>query len=95
MYLTAIGESHASIPEDALREKQANLTGQVLEEHTDNKARRQEQSHQADQNYVTSHADSSPIRKAMLLPFTQLSLTFNNIKYSIDMPEVIIFPNNE
>lgn len=89
--MTAIGESHPSMPEDALKEKHVILTGQVLEEHSHKKLRRQEQSHSPDQKNMTSQEDSSPITKGLLLPFTQLSLTFNNIKYSIDMPEVFLF----
>lgn len=33
--------------------------------------------------------DSSGSRKGLVLPFTPLSLTFNNTKYSVDMPEAM------
>lgn len=29
-------------------------------------------------------------KKGMALPFTPLSITFNNIRYSVDMPQVSI-----
>lgn len=34
-----------------------------------------------------SRADTKN-KKGMVLPFTPLSITFNNIKYSVDMPQV-------
>lgn len=55
------------------------------------KSRKQELelSHIADQNSVISSADSSPSRRGMVLPFSPLSLSFNNIRYSVDMPEAM------
>ena len=32
--------------------------------------------------------DSASTKKGMILPFDPLSLTFDNIKYSVDMPQV-------
>jgi hypothetical protein len=33
-------------------------------------------------------ANSSPTNKGMVLPFVPLSMTFEDIRYSVDMPEV-------
>ena len=32
--------------------------------------------------------DSALTKRGMILPFVPLSLTFDNIKYSVDMPQV-------
>jgi hypothetical protein len=32
--------------------------------------------------------DSAPTKRGMILPFVPLSLTFDNIRYSVDMPQV-------
>lgn len=78
--------------EEALKEKRANLTGEVLEGHKETKSKKKELelSHIADQNSEINRADSSASRKGMVLPFAPLSLSFNNIRYSVDMPEVIL-----
>jgi hypothetical protein len=82
--------------EEELKEKHANLTGEVAEGHKEKKSRRQElelsHSHSVGQNLVHSSEDSSQNRKGMALPFPPLSLTFNDIRYSVDMPEVNFFP---
>ena len=81
------------MPEEELKEKHANLTGEAIEGHKEKKSRRQEfeLSHSVGQNSVHSSEDSSQNRKGMALPFPPLSLTFNDIRYSVDMPEVIFF----
>ncbi|KAL6621304.1 hypothetical protein ACP70R_033736 [Stipagrostis hirtigluma subsp. patula] len=90
-FLSPFGDSHPSMPEDALNEKHANLTGEVLEgRHKENKLRKNESAHNANQHYETRHVVSSPCKKGMLLPFAPLSLSFDSIKYSIDMPEAMI-----
>jgi hypothetical protein len=78
--------------EDALKDKHANLTGEVVEGQKDTKSRKQELelSHIADQNSGINSADSSASRKGMVLPFAPLSISFNDVRYSVDMPEVIL-----
>lgn len=39
--------------------------------------------------FIDSRVDRDKNQK-MLLPFTPLSLTFENVKYSVDIPKVII-----
>jgi hypothetical protein len=78
----AYGNSRSSVSEDELKEKHANLNGEVL-----------------DNDHLESpstcgpteivEADSSPTRRGMVLPFLPLSLVFDNIRYSVDMPPVI------
>jgi ABC-type glutathione transport system ATPase component len=84
--------------EEELKEKRANLTGQALEGHKEKKSRKHELelSHINNRNSVISSVNSSGSRKGLVLPFTPLSLTFNNTKYSVDMPEVnFLSMNNE
>ncbi|KAF0920711.1 hypothetical protein E2562_036412 [Oryza meyeriana var. granulata] len=87
-HFVALGDSYPSVPEDALREKRANLTGEVLDSREEKKSRKKEQSLSVDQKYLNNTAESSQIRQG-ILPFAQLSLTFNAIKYSVDMPEAM------
>lgn len=82
----AYGNSRSSVSEDELKEKHANLNGEVL-----------------DNNHLETHGpsgistgndsavveDSSPVKRGMVLPFLPLALTFENIRYSVDMPPVI------
>ena len=84
--------------EEDLKEKRANLTGQALEGHQEKKSRKREMelSNINGRNSVISSMDSSGSRKGLVLPFAPLSLTFNNTKYSVDMPEVnFVSMNNE
>ena len=37
---------------------------------------------------INTDADSTLTEKGMILPFVPLSLTFDNIRYSVDMPQV-------
>ncbi|KAF0898593.1 hypothetical protein E2562_008178 [Oryza meyeriana var. granulata] len=89
--LSPFSDSHASMSEEALKEKHANLTGEVLDGRTETKSRKQELelSHITDQNSEINSVDSSTSRKGMVLPFAPLSLSFNNIRYSVDMPEAM------
>jgi hypothetical protein len=74
-----------------LKEKHANLTGEAIEGHKKKKSKRQELelSNSVGQNSVATSEDSSHNKKGMVLPFAPLSLTFNDIRYSVDMPEVM------
>ena len=40
---------------------------------------------------VSENKASSSGRKGMVLPFQPLSLTFDDIRYSVDMPQVSYF----
>ncbi|KAF8696867.1 hypothetical protein HU200_036506 [Digitaria exilis] len=89
--LSPFTDSHGSMSEEELKEKHANLTGEVIEGKKEKKYRRQELelSNNVGQNSVSSSESSSQNRKGMVLPFAPLSLTFNDIRYSVDMPEAM------
>ncbi|KAM0873038.1 hypothetical protein ACQ4PT_038324 [Festuca glaucescens] len=89
--LSPLSDSNPTMSEEELKEKIANLTGQALEGHKEKKSRKHELelSHNNGRNSVISSEDSSGSRKGLVLPFTPLSLTFNNTKYSVDMPEAM------
>ncbi|GJN12779.1 hypothetical protein PR202_ga31089 [Eleusine coracana subsp. coracana] len=81
----AYGNSRPSVSEEELKEKHANVNGEVLDD-----------SHMAAEsssgiNIETESAmvedESTPTRKGMILPFAPLSLSFDNIRYSVDMPQ--------
>ncbi|KAK3123186.1 hypothetical protein QOZ80_8AG0625730 [Eleusine coracana subsp. coracana] len=84
-YLNPYGNSRPSVSEEELKEKHANVNGEVLDD-----------SHMAAEsssgiNIETESAmvedESTPTRKGMILPFAPLSLSFDNIRYSVDMPQ--------
>ncbi|MQM16082.1 hypothetical protein Taro_049036, partial [Colocasia esculenta] len=72
------------LSEETLKEKEANRTGAPIElspwgkvstKHAEVKEREDEE-----------RSDANLKKKGMVLPFTPYSITFENIKYSIDMP---------
>ncbi|PNT75620.1 ABC transporter G family member 36 isoform X4 [Brachypodium distachyon] len=75
-YLKPYGHSYPSVSEEVLSEKHANLIGSA---------------HQASGSYNGTESsivdpNSMPARKGMILPFVPLSLSFNNIQYSVEIP---------
>ncbi|KAM3351058.1 hypothetical protein ACQJBY_023217 [Aegilops geniculata] len=87
--LNPLGDTHPTMPENAIKEKHANVTGEILENPEKKKCRNLELSGSTNQNCATSNVDSSSRRKGMVLPFAQLSLSFNAVKYSVDMPQAM------
>jgi ABC-type multidrug transport system ATPase subunit len=89
--LSPFADSHGSMSEEELKEKHATLTGEVIEGQKEKKSRRQEVelSNSVGPNSLTTSDNSSQNRKGMVLPFAPLSLTFNDIRYSVDMPEAM------
>jgi hypothetical protein len=88
---TAYGKSHPSISEEELKEKYANLNGNVVAEGNLPLG----SSHLATVGITSSGSatvenHSGTMQRGMVLPFAPLSLTFNNIKYFVDMPQVSI-----
>ncbi|KAG2598988.1 hypothetical protein PVAP13_5KG412300 [Panicum virgatum] len=87
-YLKPYGKSHPSISEEELKEKYANLNGNALAE--DSLALGS--THRAivsitGSGSATAENHSCTTQRGMVLPFAPLSLTFNNIKYFVDMPQ--------
>ncbi|KAG1346222.1 ABC transporter G family member 39 [Cocos nucifera] len=90
-YLNPTGKGQTVISEEVLKEKQANRTGQNIELPT----RERNSSHPSEARGRGSRTTGMEIsteanpnrRRGMVLPFVPLSLTFDNVKYSVDMPQ--------
>ncbi|XP_008677971.1 ABC transporter G family member 39 isoform X2 [Zea mays] len=82
-WLGPLRKGQTVVSEEELREKHVNRTGENVELAllgTDC------QNSPSDGSGEISRADTKN-KKGMVLPFTPLSITFNNIKYSVDMPQ--------
>ncbi|KAF3332890.1 pleiotropic drug resistance protein 3-like isoform X3 [Carex littledalei] len=96
--LEPYGKDQSSISEEMLKEKHANLTGEILE--GSYRGKRLSSLHRSSRhgssmrNNSTSAKSAHEIigsdKKGMVLPFTPLSLTFDEIKYSVDMPRLFL-----
>ncbi|GJN34172.1 hypothetical protein PR202_gb22816 [Eleusine coracana subsp. coracana] len=90
-FLNSFDSNKPTISEETLKIKQANLTGEVVE--ASSRGRTASNSvtsrNTVDDEAASNHAtvNSSPTRKGMVLPFVPLSITFEDIRYSVDMPE--------
>ncbi|CAD5166539.1 unnamed protein product [Musa acuminata subsp. malaccensis] len=94
-YLDPFGKSQPPLSEETLKEKHANLTGEVLE----NSSRgRRSVRHSASKKSASGIGRKSSSlgsmreafeqnKKGMVLPFTPLSITFDDVRYSVDMPQ--------
>ncbi|PKA51611.1 Putative pleiotropic drug resistance protein 7 [Apostasia shenzhenica] len=79
-WLDPLGQGQTIVSEEALREKHANRTGQNVELLPSG----------ATSSMSMSHGESTSIENnnhGMVLPFSPLSLTFDNVQYSVDMPQ--------
>ncbi|CAL9134814.1 unnamed protein product [Musa textilis] len=89
-YLNPFGKSQPPLSEETLKEKHANLTGEVL---LDNSSRgRRSVGHSSSKRRKSSSLGSMRAafeqnKKGMVLPFTPLSITFDDVRYSVDMPQ--------
>lgn len=79
-WLDPLGKGQTTVSEEALKEKEANRTGTNME--------------LEDRGSAGSSANGSveikregTRKKGMVLPFSPLSLTFDNVKYSVDVPQ--------
>ncbi|XP_058074633.1 pleiotropic drug resistance protein TUR2-like isoform X3 [Magnolia sinica] len=74
-FFNAFGKSQAVLSEEALKEKHANRTGElnglVL----------------STASAETTDGSNKSKKKGMVLPFEPLSITFDNVIYSVDMPQ--------
>ncbi|VAI17494.1 unnamed protein product [Triticum turgidum subsp. durum] len=95
-FLDPFDSNQPTVSEETLKIKQANLTGEVLEASSRGRvnnstiASRDTEDGSNDES-TSNHAtvNSSPGKKGMVLPFVPLSITFDDIKYSVDMPQEI------
>ncbi|KAJ1270160.1 hypothetical protein BS78_06G033400 [Paspalum vaginatum] len=85
LFLNRLGplrKDQTTVSEEELRQKHANRTGenvQLLPLGTDS------QNSNSDGREEMAQADTK--KRGMVLPFTPLSITFDNIKYSVNMPQ--------
>ncbi|KAF8643503.1 hypothetical protein HU200_066853 [Digitaria exilis] len=95
-FLKPFDSNQPTISEEALKIKQANLTGEVLEASSRGRVASNtvttrsavdESNDEAGSNNAT--LNSIPVNKGMVLPFVPLSISFEDIRYSVDMPEEI------
>ncbi|XP_078168191.1 ABC transporter G family member 36-like isoform X7 [Carex rostrata] len=94
-FLDPYGKDQPTVSEEMLKEKHANLTGEILE--GSSKAKRSSSLHRSSRHGSSIRNNSTLAKsareiigsdkKGMVLPFTPLSLTFDDIKYSVDMPQ--------
>ncbi|KAL6591851.1 hypothetical protein ACP70R_049714 [Stipagrostis hirtigluma subsp. patula] len=87
-YLRPYGKPQPSISEAELTEKRANIKGKILD--SDHLPSRSTHGTVGVNNGTDLHMlehDSHPTPKGMVLPFLPLSLSFDSIIYSVDMPQ--------
>uniref|UniRef100_A0A453KMS5 ABC transporter domain-containing protein n=1 Tax=Aegilops tauschii subsp. strangulata TaxID=200361 RepID=A0A453KMS5_AEGTS len=89
-FLDPFDSNQPTVSEETLKIKQANLTGEVLEASSRGRVNNNTEDGSNDES-TSNHAtvNSSPGKKGMVLPFVPLSITFDDIKYSVDMPQEI------
>ena len=85
----AYGNPTSSISEEELKQKQFNVNNENLDANP-LRSRRTVQpiGDKTETNLEMLEGDSGPAQKGMVLPFLPLSLTFDDIRYSVDMPQV-------
>ncbi|KAK1306973.1 Pleiotropic drug resistance protein 3 [Acorus calamus] len=97
-YLDPFGKSQAIESEESLREKHMNRTGEMLEPPSSSESRTAQSTQTARHDesrgitssisvQATDISDANQSRRGMVLPFTPYSITFDNIRYSVDMPQ--------
>ncbi|KAF9617026.1 hypothetical protein IFM89_033096 [Coptis chinensis] len=89
--------SQAVLSEEALKEQHANRTGEVDGVKLSSKEKRSSSQTKFSDNELTTISTESSItetngvasqnKKGMVLPFTPYSITFDDIRYSVDMPQ--------
>ncbi|XP_039117320.1 ABC transporter G family member 44-like [Dioscorea cayenensis subsp. rotundata] len=92
-FLKPLGKNQQSISEETLKEKHLNLTGEMIE--LSSRGRRSGNTsasgsivnNSTRQTSSPTDIDSNANKKGMVLPFTPQSITFDEIRYSVDMPE--------
>jgi ABC-type multidrug transport system ATPase subunit len=86
-YLRPYGNSRPSISEEELKEKHANITGEVLDvSHLVAGRTRRSTGFNTESDSGTTEDGSATAQRGMILPFVPLSLTFDDVRYSVDMP---------
>ncbi|ONK70127.1 uncharacterized protein A4U43_C05F30540 [Asparagus officinalis] len=84
-YLNPIGEGQAVISEETLKEKNANRTGKLSALGKNSCSRSERTRGGAGTKIETIQYQNK--EKGMVLPFAPLSIDFDNVRYSVDMPQ--------
>uniref|UniRef100_F6H3T2 ABC transporter domain-containing protein n=1 Tax=Vitis vinifera TaxID=29760 RepID=F6H3T2_VITVI len=87
-YLNPFGKSQPILSKETLTEKQANRTEELIELSPETGARIQSGSSRSLSARVGSITEADQSRKrGMVLPFEPLSISFDEIRYAVDMPQ--------
>uniref|UniRef100_A0A2N9H7W4 ABC transporter domain-containing protein n=1 Tax=Fagus sylvatica TaxID=28930 RepID=A0A2N9H7W4_FAGSY len=89
-YLDPFGKPQAVISREALAETNANRTGEFIElpsRDRGNESRRSISSRTLSSRVSNLYDANNNSNKGMVLPFEPLSITFDEIKYAVDMPQ--------
>nr|XP_019707350.1 ABC transporter G family member 36-like isoform X3 [Elaeis guineensis] len=90
-YIKPFGKAQPAISEETLKEKHANLTGEVLEQSSVGKNSLNQSTSESKSGTASTSTnevvDLNQNQKGMVLPFVPLSMTFDNIRYYVDMPQ--------
>ncbi|KAK1298161.1 Pleiotropic drug resistance protein 3 [Acorus calamus] len=86
-YLNALGGSQAVVSEETMKEKHMNRTGEMIElsNHRSSRGNRGKTASRSTRTEGTGNRNQK--ERGMILPFTPLSITFDDIRYSVDMPQ--------
>ncbi|XP_072991802.1 ABC transporter G family member 39 [Typha latifolia] len=83
-WLDPLGKGQAVISEETLKEKHANRRGETIELLPARTDSSKPTSHEGRGGEIRKTESK---KKGMVLPFAPLSITFDNIRYSVDMPQ--------
>ncbi|KAL6861800.1 hypothetical protein ACP4OV_017500 [Aristida adscensionis] len=88
-FLESYGKSNPSISEEVLKEKDANVKGEVLTGNilVSRSNTRQAPVNNPENDSAITEGNSGPTERGMVLPFVPLSLTFDGIRYFVNMPQ--------
>ncbi|KAK8956350.1 Pleiotropic drug resistance protein 3 [Platanthera guangdongensis] len=85
-YLKPFGKAQPTISEDTQKEKQANITGET-EQSLAEANKFEINSKNKESVGIDVVVEVNEKKKGMVLPFAPLCITFNDIRYSVDMPQ--------
>ncbi|TVU10992.1 hypothetical protein EJB05_44550, partial [Eragrostis curvula] len=86
-FLSPHGKRQRTISEDNLKRKLADIKNDISDGKHITSGNRHPKGMSNKIEIEMSENDSGPIHKGMVLPFVPLSLSFDNIRYSVAMPE--------
>ncbi|XP_042517441.1 pleiotropic drug resistance protein 1-like isoform X2 [Macadamia integrifolia] len=83
-YLNPLGKPQAIISEDSLNDEDASKNGEMVE--LSSKAKGHAGSSESSSSKAVADEGSQNRKRGMVLPFEPHALTFDEVKYSVDMP---------